>query len=447
MAAERAKGSVNPVSKGAGPSASGNAPEDQLRGGSSLSAAINEARLWERHMALARHGATAKGGVNRQALSAEDIAARRTMIDWARGLGLAVFGDELGNFFIRMEGSRPDLAPVLTGSHLDSQPTGGKFDGVYGVLAGFEVLEALRASGRTPLRPIEVVSWMNEEGSRFAPGMMGSAGFAGQRGVAEIVAVRDATQQSVADCLASLRLALPEVSMRPLATPVHAYIEAHIEQAPVLEEHAVQIGVVTGIQGKRTFRVTVTGEESHAGTTPHRRRRDALLSATGMVQALERLCFDPLDITRFTVGMMRVEPNAPSVIPARVVFSIDIRHQSSTRLIELGDAVAELCARHAGSCGVKVEELSTAMSLEFPESIRADIEAAAARLGLTHMRLLSAAGHDARYLNDHCETGMVFIPCLKGVSHHESESATSADLAAGARVLAEVVWLRANQAG
>ena len=165
-----------------------------------------------------------------------------------------------------------------------------------------------------------------------------------------------------------------------------------------------------------------------------------------MVQALDQLCFDPLDLTRFTVGMMRVEPNAPSVVPARVVFSIDIRHPSSERLVELGDAVASLCARHAGPCEVAVEELSTAMSLEFPESIRADIESAAQKLGLGHMRLLSAAGHDARYLHPICETGMIFVPCLKGVSHHESESATSADLVAGARVLAEVVWSRANDA-
>ena len=412
--------------------------------GQAPSHAVSEDRLWNRHMALARHGATPRGGVNRQALSAEDIEARRTMIGWARDIGCLVFGDELGNFFIRLEGSRPNLPPVLTGSHLDSQPTGGKFDGVYGVLAGFEVLQAIRDTGLVPRRSIEVVSWMNEEGSRFAPGMMGSAGFAGVRSVAEIVAVHDARQQSVAESLAELARALPDVPLRPLCTPVHSYIEAHIEQAPVLEAHGVPIGVVTGIQGKRTFRVTVTGEESHAGTTPHRRRRDALLSATGMVQALERLCFDPLDITRFTVGMFRVEPNAPSVIPAKVVFSIDIRHESSPRLVELGDAVAPLCRAHAGPCDVSVEELSTALSLEFPESIRREIEAAASRLGLGHMRLLSAAGHDARYLNDHCETGMIFVPCLKGISHHESESATPADLAAGARVLAEVVWARAN---
>jgi N-carbamoyl-L-amino-acid hydrolase len=412
--------------------------------GSAVSGAISEQRLWDRHMALARHGATPRGGVNRQALSAEDIEARRTMMAWASEIGCLVSGDELGNFFIRLEGSHPELAPVLTGSHLDSQPTGGKFDGVYGVLAGFEVLQAIRDTGQVPARSIDVVSWMNEEGSRFAPGMMGSAGFAGARTLPEILAVRDSGQRSVEESLAELARALPGLASRPLRTPIRSYIEAHIEQASVLEAHGLPIGIVTGIQGKRTFRVTVTGEESHAGTTPHRRRRDALLSATGMVQALERLCFDPEDITRFTVGMFRVEPNAPSVISGKVVFSIDIRHESSARLVKLGDAVLPLCLAHSGPCDVSIEELSTAMSLEFPESIRSEIERAAARLGLGHMRLLSAAGHDARYLNDHCETGMIFIPCLKGVSHHESESATAADLASGARVLAEVVWARAN---
>ena len=418
-----------------------------MTSGRSPTNAVSEQRLWDRHMTLARHGATSRGGVNRQALSAEDFEARRTMIGWAHEIGCSVFGDELGNFFIRLEGSHPELSPVLTGSHLDSQPTGGKFDGVYGVLAGFEVLQAIRDSGLVPQRSVEVVSWMNEEGSRFAPGMMGSAGFTGARRIDEIMGVVDSQQHSVAEALRSLTHALPDVIHRPLGTPVHSYIEAHIEQGPELEAHGLTIGIVTGIQGKRTFRVTVLGEESHAGTTPHRRRRDALLAATGMVQALERLCFDPLDIARFTVGMFRVEPNAPSVIPAKVVFSIDIRHQSSEQLIVLGDAVSALCAAHAGPCEVKVEELSTALSLEFPESIRSEIEGAAVRLGLSHMRLLSAAGHDARYLNEHCETGMIFVPCLKGVSHHESESATAADLVAGARVLSEVIWARANDVG
>ena len=411
---------------------------------SSPTAAISEQRLWQRHMALAEHGATARGGVNRQALSAEDIAARQTMIGWAKSLDLSVHGDALGNFFLRLEGREPQLAPVLTGSHLDSQPTGGKFDGVYGVLAGFEILEAIRDCGLQPRRSIEVVAWMNEEGSRFAPGMMGSAGYAGARSESEIVAVRDAQKISVAEALHMLDSALPDVPKRALGLPVHCYIEAHIEQGPELEAHETQIGIVTGIQGKRTFRVTVTGEEAHAGTTAHRKRRDALIAASGMIQALEQLCFDPLDLTRFTVGMLRVEPNAPSVVPAKAVFSIDIRHPLSARLIELGDAVDALCQRHAGPCEVRVEELSTAMSLDFPESIRTDIESAARQLGLSHMRLLSAAGHDARYMHDICETGMIFVPCLKGVSHHESESATSTDLVAGARVLAEVVWKRAN---
>ena len=409
-----------------------------------LVSAISEQRLWQRHEAMAAHGATPRGGVNRQALSQADIDARRTICSWARELGLGTFTDALGNFFIRLEGSDPSLPPVLTGSHLDSQPTGGRLDGVYGVLAGFEVLQTLVESGLRPRRSIEVVSWMNEEGSRFAPGMMGSAGFAGTRNLVEILPVRDVDGVSVAEAVAEVHRQMPEVALRPLGYTPHCYVEAHIEQGPVLEAQRQAIGIVTGIQGKRTFRVTVTGEEAHAGTTPHQDRKDALMSASAMLQALKVRFLDPQDITRFTVGLFRIEPCAPSVVPARAVFSIDIRHPLSERLTELGDAVAPLCHQYAAPCAVQVEELSTALSLEFPESIRQTIEQAAAELGLGHMRLLSAAGHDARYLHEQCETGMIFVPCLKGVSHHESESATSADLAAGARVLGEVLWARAR---
>lgn len=409
-----------------------------------LASAISEQRLWQRHAAMATHGATPRGGVNRQALSQADIDARRTLCGWAHALGLSAFTDALGNFFIRLEGSDPGLPPVLTGSHLDSQPTGGRFDGVYGVLAGFEVLQTLVESGVRPRRSIEVVSWMNEEGSRFAPGMMGSAGFAGARSLDEILSVRDAEGVSVAEAVAEVHRQMPDVALRPVGYAPHCYVEAHIEQGPILEAQQKAVGIVTGIQGKRTFRVTVIGEEAHAGTTPHRVRKDALMSAIAMVQALQARCLDPQDITRFTVGLFRIEPCAPSVVPARAVFSIDIRHPVSERLTELGDAVAPLCHQHAAPCSVQVDELSTALSLEFPESIRQTIEQAAAEQGLSHMRLLSAAGHDARYLHDRCETGMIFVPCLAGVSHHESESATAADLAAGARVLGEVLWARAS---
>ncbi len=400
---------------------------------------VDAARLWQSHLSLARHGATAAGGVNRQALSDEEIAARRELIAATRDLGLAAFTDAAGNFFLRMDGREADAPPVLTGSHIDSQPTGGRFDGAYGVLAGIEAIRALRASGITPRRPIEVVAWMNEEGSRFAPGMMGSAAFAGAAELSAFLTVTDASGVSVGDELARMQKAFRDVPLRPLGQPVAAYVEAHIEQGPLLEQEGFSVGVVTGIQGKRTFRVTVSGEEAHAGTTPLRGRRDALLAATAIIQGLSRAFTDPDDILKFTVGRIEVQPNAPSVVAARAVFSIDLRHPDSARLRSLGDDIAGLSIDYGRPCEVTVRELSCAMSLEFPQPIRDLIRGRATDIGIRTLDLPSAAGHDARFLHGVCPSGMIFVPCKGGISHNEAESATASDLADGARVLADVL--------
>ena len=404
-----------------------------------IAARIDEARLWARHMSLARHGATAAGGVNRQALSPEEASARREVTGWASALGLKASTDAAGNLFLRLEGTDPSAAPVLTGSHLDSQPTGGKFDGVYGALAGLESVEAMIDAKVRPRRSIEIVAWMNEEGSRFVPGMMGSAAFAGAMPLEEILGIRDAAGVSVAEGLAAMKQAFPEVPERALGGPVKAYVEAHIEQGPILEREGFTIGIVTGIQGKRTFRVTVTGEEAHAGTALRRDRKDALLAATQMVQGLAAVMHDAEDVVKFTVGRFTVQPNAPSVVPSSVVFSIDLRHPDSAVLQSLGDRIPEICAAQAGPCEVKSEELTTAMSLEFPPAMRQLIGACAERVGVRSMEILSAAGHDARYLHTVCPTGMIFVPCKDGISHNEAESATPSDLADGARVLAEAL--------
>ncbi len=390
-------------------------------------------------MRLARYGATPACGVNRQALSAEEIAARRELIEWGTGLGLTAHTDPAGNLFLRMEGRDRDAAPVLSGSHLDSQPNGGKFDGVYGVLAALEAVEAIIESKRAPSRPIEVVVWMNEEGSRFVPGMMGSAAFTGAASLAEMLAIRDAGGVTLEQALAGVAAAFPSVPVRPLRRPVAAYVEAHIEQGPVLEREGFSVGVVTGIQGKRTFRVTVTGEEAHAGTARRRDRKDALLAATAIIQALAKAMHDDADIVMFTVGRLEVRPNAPSVVAGKAVFSIDLRHPEEAPLRALGDQVPEICAGNARPCSVKVEELVTAMPLEFPVTMREAIAAAAKRVGLRAMDLLSAAGHDARYLHGVCPAGMIFVPCKDGISHNEAESATPEDLYDGARVLAETL--------
>ena len=339
-----------------------------------------------------------------------------------------------------LRGADPDLPPILIGSHTDSQPTGGKFDGAYGVLAAFEALEAIKASGRRPRRSIELAIWMNEEGARFAPGMMGSAAFAGVRALEEIEAVKDKTGFSVADALAAFRTAEAHLPRRPLGFATAAFVEAHIEQGVTLQNEGLTIGVATGIQGKRTFRVEVTGAESHAGASPRAQRRDALVSAMAIVHALQTAMWDPDDRVRFTVGMLTVTPNAPSVVPGRVVFSIDLRHDDVATIKRLGDIVPDICRASRGVCEVNVVELLTDAPLEFPAAMRRLIGESARQLQLGYREMPSPAGHDARYLQRVCPTGMLFIPCRDGISHNEAEEITPVHAAAGARVLAAVAF-------
>jgi N-carbamoyl-L-amino-acid hydrolase len=407
--------------------------------GDSVAPFLDAQRLWSRHMQLAEVGATAAGGVNRQALSEEDIRARRILIEWGRSLGLQPFGDAMGNLFLRLAGRDDDAPPVLTGSHLDSQPTGGRFDGVYGVLAGLEAVQAIIAAGVRPRHGVEVVAWTNEEGSRFAPGMMGSALFRGQRDLDAMRAVVDAKGISVGSELDRVHAAEPDVPLRPLGFPVAAFVEAHIEQGPVLELRACSVGVVTGIQGKRVFRVTVEGEENHAGTSPRALRKDALVAAVNMLHALHAEMHDVEDVVKFTVGHLELSPNAPSVVPARAHFSIDLRHPDAKVLERLGNRVAPLCEGNRGPCDVEVKELSHDPPLDFPVQMVDLIREQAAALGFAHMDLPSAAGHDARHLHYVCPTGMIFVPCAGGISHNEAESAQPEHLHHGACVLADTL--------
>ncbi len=412
--------------------------QDIGRDGARPSDRIDADRVWHRLMRLAEFGATSAGGVNRPALSQEEISARKVLFAWAREAGLKAFNDPIGNMFFRLEGVDSNAAPILSGSHIDSQPTGGRFDGTFGVIAALEAVCALASSATRPRRPIEVVAWTNEEGSRFAPGMMGSAAFTGQWSLDDMLTIEDIGGTSVGSALAGVFEAEPEMARRPLGFPVHAFVEAHIEQGPILEREETTIGVVTGIQGSRRFRVTVSGEAAHAGTTPRGERKDSLLAAVGMIDALARLTSEPEDVM-FTVGMFRVQPNAPSVIPREAYFSIDLRHPDNDVLTRLGDSVLDCCVSHGGPCTVGVEEIAHSPSLNFPKRVRKSISAAAKRLGLSWREMNSAAGHDARQLHYHCDSGMIFIPCRDGISHNESEWTEPHDAAAGTRVLAEVL--------
>jgi N-carbamoyl-L-amino-acid hydrolase len=400
---------------------------------------VEEARLSERLEAMARFGATEKGGVNRQALSAEDIQAQKQMIRWGAELGLSPSIDPAGNLFLRLHGTDDQAAPVLSGSHLDSQPTGGKYDGAFGVLAALEAVQAIKIAGVQLRRSIDIVAWMNEEGSRFAPGMAGSAAFAHARSLAEIRQVVDGEGISVGRALDAVREELGDMSLRPLGFPVAAYVEAHIEQGPVLEKENIPIGVVTGIQGKKTYLVTVTGEAAHAGTSCRAERKDALMTSVAIIHGLGTQLHDKEDIVKFTIGRLNVQPNAPSVVPSQVKFSIDLRHPDSAVLSAMGDAIPIICKANAGPCHVVIEELSSAASLSFSPRIRQSIAKAAQRLKIPHREISSAAGHDARYLNEITPSGMIFVPCHLGITHNEAEAALPQDLADGARVLADVL--------
>jgi N-carbamoyl-L-amino-acid hydrolase len=401
--------------------------------------AIDADRLRRRHEEMAAIGATGRGGVNRQALSPEDGAARARLMGWAKARGFALFLDPIGNMFIRRHGRDKDALPVVAGSHLDSQPTGGNYDGVYGVLAAFEVLESLEDQVIATRRPIEVVVWTNEEGSRFSPTTMGSAVYAGAIPLADALASRDRDGVTAGEALKSMLAQLPKTESRPLGSSAHAYVEAHIEQGPVLEGAGKRIGIVSGIQGLRQFTVTVTGEEAHAGTTPRARRRDAFVTAHAIVGALARLTADRADTVRFTVGRFEVYPGSPNTVPGRVQFMIDLRHPDAGTLARLGDRVFATCRRHAAPCAVEVREMLHSKPVSFDPRMVARVRDAAHRLGLTSLDMVSGATHDAKYMADLCPTGMVFVPCRGGISHNESEWAAPEDLAAGADVLSEVV--------
>jgi N-carbamoyl-L-amino-acid hydrolase len=408
-------------------------------------ARVDQQRLWQRHMQMAQIGAIPGNGVNRAALSAEDIVARKLFISWAQARNFTIATDDIGNLFVRREGLDPTLPPVMTGSHMDSQPRGGRFDGIYGVLAGFEALEAIDESGVKTRRAIEVVAWTNEEGGRFPPCTMGSAVYTRARPLADFLDVRDNEGILLRDALASTLAATPQAARREFNSPAAAYVEAHIEQGPLLENAGKTIGVVTGIQGLRWFNVEVSGKTDHAGTTPLALRQDAVRDAVAIINALHELTRDPADVLRFTVGRMLVTPNSTNSVASHVLFSIDMRHPDPATIDRLGKAVEPLAVKAARQCKVKVTPTLHDDPCVFDPQIVGAVENAAHELGLPNMRIASGASHDAMYMARICPTGMIFVPCEKGVSHNEAENAKPEDLAAGAKVLAATMLELANR--
>ena len=404
-----------------------------------MRAKVNEQRQWDRLMAMASIGAIAGDGVNRACLTELDRAARRLLIGWAKEVGASVSVDAAANLWLHRDGSDPQAAPVLTGSHMDTQPNGGRFDGIYGVIAGLEAITAMHDAGIVTRRPIEVVAWTNEEGGRFAPGCMGSMAWSGFRRIEEFADVADPDGVRFADALATQLAAEADLPQRALGSGPHAYVEAHIEQGPRLEAECLDIGVVTGIQGSRWFTVTLTGETAHAGTTPLAHRRDAVQDMVRAITALNALMHDPKDVLRFTVGRIVVEPNTSNSVANRASFTIDFRHPDKDVLLARGDAVAGVVQAAVRDAGVTVTETFHALPVEFASLVIDAVERAAMERGYKHMRLPSGAFHDAQFVVPVCPTGMIFVPCRKGISHNPAEYSQPGQLAAGTQVLIRTI--------
>ena len=392
-------------------------------------------RQWQRLMQLAKLGAIPGDGVNRACLTELDGEARRLLIGWAREAGAEPSVDAAGNLWLRRAGTEADAAPVLTGSHIDTQPNGGRFDGSYGVVAGLEILAALHDAGESTRRPVELVAWTNEEGGRFAPGCMGSMSWSGRRPLSDFLDVRDSDGLRFADALAAQQAQEADLPRRPLGHVPHAYVEAHIEQGPRLEREGLDIGVVTGIQGSRWFTVTLRGETAHAGTTPLAARRDAVRGMVAAITALQALTHDPEDVLRFTTGRILVEPNTSNSVPALASFTIDLRHPNAAVLGRVGDAVEATVRQAAAGLGVEVQETFNAPPIAFAEPVVEAVERAARAEGLRTLRLPSGAFHDAQFAAGVCPSAMIFVPCRNGVSHNPAEYSSPEQLAAGTAVL------------
>jgi len=404
---------------------------------------INGQRLWASLMAMAEIGATARGGSCRLALSDEDRAGRELFAHWCTEAGMSLSVDPIGNLFARRPGSDPDAAPVMMGSHLDTQPEGGRFDGVYGVLAGLEVVRTLNDLGIQTRKPLEVAVWTNEEGARFTPAMFGSAVFTGVMALDAALAVRDVDGISVAQALQRTGYA----GSRPLGAAVDAYFEAHIEQGPILEDNAKSIGVVSGGQAIRWLDVQVEGLAAHAGTTPMPLRKDALYGAAQMILAVEQLAADfaPQGLT--TVGELSIAKSSRNTIPGLLSFTVDLRHHQDRQIAAMEQQVEERLQAIAGQRGLKVSISRHWVSpaTPFDAECVAAVQQAVDGLGYPQQSIVSGAGHDAILLARYCPTAMVFIPCVGGLSHNEAEDVLPEDVRQGADVLLNAVLARAGQ--
>ncbi|MEM6318965.1 MAG: Zn-dependent hydrolase [Bacteroidota bacterium] len=395
---------------------------------------INGERHWNRLMEMAQVGATPKGGVCRVALTEEDRIGRDLFIKWCKQANCTVEIDQMGNIFARRAGKNPDLAPIMMGSHLDSQPTGGKYDGVYGVLAGLEVIETLNDHQIDTEYPIEVVSWTNEEGARFAPAMVSSGVLAGVFELAYAYDRTDNEGNKLGDELDKIgyKGTLP-VGNRPYT----ATFEVHIEQGPILEAEALSVGIVTGVQGIRWYDLILTGKETHAGPSPMSYRVDPVKGALPILQKLYGLAETFAPDARVTVGYLTATPGVKNTVPGQLTISIDIRHPNEATLTEMDRLLRQIIAEEIEDSPVEAELVDVWYSppVIFAEKCIDAVRKATQKLGIPAKEMVSGAGHDAVYVAKVAPTSMIFIPCKDGLSHNELESAKREDVIDGANVL------------
>ena len=395
-------------------------------------------RLWDSLMRMAEIGPGVAGGNNRQTVGDADAEGRALLQRWGEAEGLALTVDSMGNMFLRMEGTDPDAAPVLVGSHLDTQSTGGKYDGVLGVLAGLEVIRTIREQGLRTRHPIVLVNWTNEEGARFSPSLMGSGVFTGRLRQQDMDDSRDLDGLRFGDEIARIgwRGAAPA-----RAFPIHALFEYHIEQGPILESEGIPIGIVTHGQGCRWIEIEITGSAAHAGSTPMTMRRDALRGAAQVVEAINAIGMEHHPDAVATVGHLEVYPNSRNVIPDRVLLTADLRSHRPEVLAALETALRQQAAAICDGLGLGLTARSTGAfePPAFDEALLARLRAAADRLGLAHRDIISGAGHDACNINDIAPTAMLFCPCVGGISHNEAEEISPEWASAGCDVLLHAV--------
>jgi len=404
---------------------------------------IDAGRLWGSLMEMAKIGATPKGGVKRLTLTDLDRQGRDQFVSWCQAAGLSVSVDGVGNIFARRAGRNNALPPIVSGSHLDTQPSGGRFDGCYGVMAALEVARTFNERGIETEAPFEVAMWTNEEGSRFLPVMGASGAFAGAHTVEEILAARDLDGVSFGDALHAIGYAgTAPVGGRRLG----AYFEAHIEQGPLLENTGNTVGVVTGALGQRWFEVTVRGMDAHAGPTPMHLRRDALYGASFLIQEVNRLA-KLTEHSRGTVGMILNRPNSRNVVPGETQFSIDFRDTEVAGLDRMEQGIRAAAKKISDEQGLAIELRQTVFfpPCHFDAGCVAAVRAGAQQLGCRHMDIVSGAGHDAVHIAGVAPTAMIFVPCEGGISHNEIENAKPEDLVAGCNVLLQAVLEKAGR--